>query len=126
MPTRRRVLAASASVLFLPFVDGPTAAASAGPLAASVAVDWQRTAARTIYVERGNPPPLGALYLAFTSLAVHDAALTAQRQGTHAAAAAVATAAHHVLREYFPASGAALDADFVSSLALVPDGKKKD
>src|SRR6478752_532961 len=93
MPTRRRVLAASASVLFLPFVDGPAATASAGPLAASVAVDWQRTAARTAYVERGNPPPLGALYLAFTSLAVHDAAMTAQKQGTQAAAAAVAAAA---------------------------------
>jgi len=126
MPTRRRVLAATASVLFLPLVDGPLAAASTGPLAASVAVGWQRSAARTIYVERGSAPALGALYLAFTSLAVHDAASKAQKQGTHAAAAAVATAAHDVLLEYFPASGVALDADLAASLARVPDGTKKD
>jgi hypothetical protein len=88
-------------------------------------MDWQRTAARTIYVERGSAPPLGGLYLAFTSLAVHDAASEAQRHGTHAAAAAVAVAAHDVLREYFPASGAALDADLTASLAKVPDGKKE-
>jgi hypothetical protein len=97
-----------------------------GPLASSVAVDWQRTAIRTVYVERASAPPLGGLYLAFTSLAVHDAAMKAQRHGTRAAAAAVAVAAHDVLRQYFPASGAALDADLVASLALVPDGDKED
>ena len=100
------------------------AASAAGPLASSIAVDWQRTAARTIYVERGTAPPLGALYLAFTSLAVHDAAREAQKHGTHAAAAAVAVAAHDVLLEYFPLSGA-LDADLAASLARVPDGKKE-
>jgi hypothetical protein len=94
--------------------------------AASVAVDWQRTAVRTVYVERGTAPPLGALYLAFTSLAVHDAAGKAKRYGSHAAAAAVAVAAHDVLTEYFPDSGAALDADLAASLALVPDGWKQD
>ncbi|MEP6631224.1 MAG: hypothetical protein ABJA89_12180, partial [Lapillicoccus sp.] len=76
MPTRRRVLGATASVLFLSLLDGPTAAAAptAGSLAAAVAVGWQRIAARTIYLERGSAPPLGGLYLAFTSLAVYDAA----------------------------------------------------
>ena len=128
MPTRRRTLAATA-VLLAPLLVVPLtapAASAAGSLASSIAVDWQRTAARTIYVERGTAPPLGALYLAFTSLAVHDAALEAQRHGAHAAAAAVATAAHDVLREYFPLSGAALDADLAASLAMVPNGKKED
>jgi hypothetical protein len=132
MSPRRRAAAASAllaPLLIIP-LTGPAspagAAAGGGPLASSIAVDWQRTAARTIYTERGSAPPLGALYLSFTSLAVHDAATEAQRQGSHAAAAAVAVAAHHVLRHYFSASGDALDADLDSSLAMVPDGKKED
>ena len=133
MPTRRRLIGASASALLIPLrvvpLAGPAATAgahpTAGPSAASIAVDWQRTAARTIWVERGTPVPLGALYLTFTSLAVHDAAKKAQRRGKHAAAAAVATAAHDVLREYFPASGAALDADLATSLAMVPNGRKE-
>ncbi len=105
---------------------GPAAtagAASAGrPLASSIAVDWTRTAVRTIFVERASAPPLGALYLSFTSLAVHDAAREGQRHGTHAAAAAVAQAAHDVLLEYFPLSASGLDADLAASLARVPDG----
>lgn len=129
MPTRPRV-AAAAAVLLSPLLvvplAGPAAQAADGPLAASIAVDWQRIAARTIYVERGTAPPLGALYLSFTSLAVHDAAREGQKHGAHAAAAAVATAAHDVLRKYFPLSGAALDADLIASLARVPDGKKED
>ena len=89
-------------------------------------MDWQRTAARTIYTERNTPVPVGTLYLAFTSLAVHDAARKAQRKGTHAAAAAVAQAAHDVLDHYLSASGDALDADLDTSLALIPDGAKED
>ena len=128
MPTRRRTLAATA-VLLAPLLVVPLTAPAAsadGSLASSIAVEWQRTAARTIYVERGTPPPLGSLYLAFASLAVHDAAREAQRHGSHAAAAAVATAAHDVLREYFSLSGDALDADLAASLAKVPDGTKQD
>jgi hypothetical protein len=56
---------------------------------------------------------------------VHDAARTAQRHGTHTAAAAVAVAAHDVLREYFPLSGGNLDADLAASLAMVPNGTKE-
>jgi len=132
MPSRHRAATASALVaplLALSLVGTlPSAHAdpAGGPLASSIAVSWQRTAIRTVYTEQGSPPPLGALYLAFTSLAVYDAALDAQRHGTQAAAAAVAVAAHDVLKEYFPTSGAALDADLSASLALVPDGTKQD
>ena len=130
MSSRRRAAAVSAvlaPLIVLPLA-GPatTAGAAGGPLAASIAVDWQRTAARTIYTERNTPVPVGTLYLAFTSLAVHDAASQAQRHGTHAAAAAVAQAAHDVLIEYLPLSADALDADLDTSLDMVPDGKKED
>ncbi|MCU1431498.1 MAG: hypothetical protein JWP95_603 [Actinotalea sp.] len=128
MSPRRRTVVAAAAVLLTPLLMVPVvgSAASAHPVASSIAVEWQRTANRTIYTEGGSAPPLGALYLAFTSLAVHDAASDAHRRGTHAAAAAVATAAHDVLVEYFPASATALDADLATSLAAVPDGRKQD
>jgi hypothetical protein len=102
-------------------------AAAEHPLASSIAVAWQRHALRTIFTETvpTPAPPVGATYLAFTSLAVHDAASEGQRNGMHAAAAAVAVAAHDVLYEYFPASRTRLDQDLAASLALVPDGKKQ-
>ena len=50
------------------------AAARAGTLAAAtVLLDWQTTAIRTVYTENAQPVPVGALYLGFTSLAVLDA-----------------------------------------------------
>jgi hypothetical protein len=132
MPTRRRAAAVAATLLapvLAVGLTGPAAVAETttgtGPLAASTAVAWQRTAARTIFTERGTAPPVGGLYLAFTSLAVHDAAVRAQKHGSHAAAAAVAVAAHDVLLEYFPLSVAGLDADLAASLAMVPDGAKE-
>ena len=83
-----------------------------GSLASAVAVEWQQTAIRTIFAETvpTPAPPVGAMYLSFTSLAVHEAARQAQRMGSHAATAAVAAAALDVLNEYFPASRAQLDA----------------
>jgi hypothetical protein len=129
MPTRRRVAAVAATLLapvLTVGLTGPAAVAETavgtGPLAAATAVAWQRTAVRTIYTERATPIPAGTLYLAFTSLAVHDAAVRAQRHGSHTATAAVAVAAHDVLLEYFPLSAANLDADLAASLAMVPDG----
>ena len=134
MSRHRATTATAASVLLAPLLVVPlsgAAVAAAGadtprPLASSVAVAWQRTAIRTVFSEAGTPPPIGSLYLAFTSLAVHDAAREGQRRGARAATAAVATAAHDVLRHYFPGSAAALDADLAASLALVPEGAKED
>jgi len=130
MPELRRArgtasFALLAPLLVAPVIGSATPAAAPGPPASAGAVSWQRTAARTVYNEAGSAPPVGALYLAFTSLAVHQAATEGQRHGTHAAAAAVATAAHDVLVEYFPASATNLNADLAASLAMVPNGKKE-
>jgi hypothetical protein len=138
MSSPRAAIVATASVLLAPLLVVPLASSTAvaggpatpRPLASSIAVSWQRTAIRTIYTPPApvvaKAPPDGALYLAFTSLAVYQAAREAQRHSTHAAAAAVATAAHDVLWKYFPASRGALDSDLDASLAMVPDGKQED
>jgi hypothetical protein len=91
---------------------------------ASIALDWQRTALRTMFVEPATPFPIPAspLYLGFSSLAVDDAVGTALGKGASASAAA-AVAAHDVLVAYFPASTTNLDADLTKSLAAVPNGR---
>lgn len=140
---RRTLVLLATSVLVLPLFStvadavpaggSRTARASAGPQddhikAAEAAVAWQRIAVRTIWTETSPlpAPPVGSMYLSFTSLAVHAAASEAQRRGRVAATAAVATAAHDVLWEYFPASRTNLDADLAATMARIPDGKKAD
>jgi hypothetical protein len=133
----RRPLAASASLLVglvplnlsgLPAAGSPSLAAvhSRTFPAAAVARDWQRTSIRTVYTEAVSPVPVGVLYLGFTSLAMYDAARTAQHRSHASATAALAVAAHDVLLEYFPASAANLDADLETSLQAVPDGPDKN
>lgn len=103
-------------------LSAPAGASSPPTQAAGTSVvhDWQRTSLRTIYP--AVPIPIGVLYLGFTSLAMHRAAVAAQRvHGSQAAA--VATAAHDVLAYYFGGASASLDADLASSLAAVPDGR---
>lgn len=142
-PLRRTLALLLTSVLALPLLatvadatsagSGRSARASADPQddhvkAAEAAVLWQRIAVRTIWTETlpTPAPPVGSMYLTFTSLAVHDAAGEAQRRGRVAATAAVATAAHDVLWEYFPGSRTNLDADLAATMARIPDGRKAD
>lgn len=134
---RRTLLALGTSLLVAPLLVVGTTAHTVAPAgkpharsaadhvkAAEAAVAWQRIANRTIYAEGALAPPAGALYLAFTSQAVYDAAREAQRRGRVAATAAVATAAHDVLYEYFPASRANLDRDLTAMMGTIPGGVK--
>jgi hypothetical protein len=91
---------------------------------ASIALDWQRTALRTMFkdTQPATPVPASALYLGFTSVAVDDAVGTALGKGA-SASAATAVAAHDVLVAYFPAFTTNLDADLTKSLAAVPNGR---
>ncbi|MEO8329564.1 MAG: vanadium-dependent haloperoxidase, partial [Candidatus Nanopelagicales bacterium] len=93
---------------------------------AQMVVDWQRIAMRTIYTDGLNPPPVGALYLGFTALAVNDAVHASLKRGNTDVEAAVAVAAHDVLREYFPASADNLSAALTASLSGIPDGAQKN
>jgi hypothetical protein len=127
----RAAVAAALITVPLASVVTPAAAPAAdgeGPLASSIAVDWQRTALRTIFTETTPTPapPVGAMYLSFMSLAMYDAARHSMAGGTHAAAAAVATAAHDVLWEYFPGSRASLDEELDESLARISDRREAD
>ena len=80
--------------------------------------------------------PASPLFFAFTSIAMHDAVAAIEgdfepyieqpRAHAHASPeVAAATAAHRVLRHYFPASAANLDADYAAFLADVPNGVGK-
>ena len=95
--------------------------------------EWNAIAVRTIATENATPVPASPLYLAFTSIAMHDAVATieggfepyTELPRPHANASpevAAATAAHHVLKYYFPNSAANLDADYAAFLADVPNG----
>lgn len=103
---------------------------------AAVVTEWSAIAQRTIFTENLTPVPASPLYFGFMSLAVYDAVVTiegryapyADQPRPHAnasAEAAVATAAYRVLNTYFPASGAALAADYAASLADIPNGVGK-
>ena len=123
---RRHLIAATAALSLTVVVGAAPTPAQPPPedveTGAEMAVAWQRIAVRTIYTEAMQAPPVGALYLAFTSLAVHDAARAAHGN-VNRSRAAVATAAHDVLEEYFATTSAAtLDADLAASLAAIPNG----
>jgi hypothetical protein len=100
--------------------------------AASV-LEWNVIAFRTVVVEGGQPPPVAQLYLGLVSTAVYNAVVTVEGGGTatvpqdrakaHASSdVAAATAAHDVLRHYFPGSASNLHADYRRFLATRPDG----
>jgi hypothetical protein len=75
--------------------------------------------------------------LSFAEVAVYDAVVAIEGGYQHyqlrlahlpeaSVDAAVATAAHHVLVHSFPAQQAALDSDYATALAAIPDGVVKD
>jgi hypothetical protein len=100
---------------------------------ADVVLDWNRIMLATI---AGQNPFAQARFAAITQLAVFEAVNACLRRyepylgtlnpppGTSPEAAAVA-AAHGVLKTYFPAAAASLDAARAQSLAAIPDGQAK-
>lgn len=128
----------TAAVAFSTLLLGPTAQAAPVRERADSAVitAWNAIAVRTIFTENLTPIPSSGLYFGFTSIAVFDAVVAIEggyqpyvyqgRAPAHASSkVAAATAAHRVLATYFPASAAALDADYTAFLAGVPDGSAK-
>jgi hypothetical protein len=111
-----------------------------GPTAdPTVITKWDEIAVRTVSVEGGKPPAVAQLYLGFMSAAVYDAVLATEGgYGSHggtfyghgrqhaSSPAAAATAAYRILGFYFPASAAALGADYHAWLTAIPHGRAKD
>jgi hypothetical protein len=133
--------------------SGRTAQADAATLAATPVIDWSNEARRAIVPagpggifgteNYGNKfPGEAGVYMAIVHAAIYDAALAIEGGYEPYAialtapldtspAAAIATAAHHVLVGLQPALGltlaqqAILDGDYASYLAAVPDGAAK-
>lgn len=123
--TSARPLAAAVVAVFL--LSNPAAGR------ADVVIDWNAIMQSTV---AGQNPFAQARLAAITQLAVFEAVNAISREyepylgtvdaprGASAEAAAV-TAAHVVLRHFFPGSAAALDAARIQSLAGIPDGQSK-
>ena len=105
----------------------------------AVITTWDAIAVRTVSVEAAKHPAVVQLYLGITSAAVYDAVVSIEggyapyggRLDVHgrrhaSSQAAAATAAYRILAFYFPASAAALAADYQTSLAAIPDGRAKE
>lgn len=116
---------------------GATGRTTAGDPAREAVAEWSATAVDTVETDAKRPVPETFLWHAFVSTTVYNAVVGIQggyapyRWDGHAprsasVPAAVATAAHHVLLEHFPASKARLDTAYAASLAKVPQGREKD
>ncbi len=118
-------LLAPAATSGMPASDRPPRTRHSGSTeSAQVVLDWERVSFATVYP--ATPIPSGVPVLGFTSLAMHRAATSSAERSDSSETAAVATAAHDVLLHYYPGAAAALDAQLVTSLAAVPDGRAED
>ena len=114
----------------------PIGAQAATPASPGSVIAWNGIARRAAIQVAGQTTAHAIASIAFAQAAVYDAVVAIeggyQPYQVHLAQlpdasldAAVATAAHHVLIHYFPSQQAALDADYATALAAVPDGATK-
>jgi hypothetical protein len=127
-PMLKRFHSVAAAAMVMPLLLGTAVTARADAV-----LDWNVTMMTTL---AGLSPFATQRYAAITQLAVFEAvnAITGDYEpylGTMNAApgasadAAVAVAAHDVLRTYFPAKAAALDAALAASLSAIPESQAK-
>ena len=137
-PSRR--FAAALSLVICLAVTTPVAAApSASGANAAVITNWNQIAVTTL-ANTVTPPggsPTHFIYFAFTHLAMHNAVngITGKYElyqwDEHAnqsasPEAAAAAAAHRILSFYFPAQAGTLNTHLATSLAGIPDNKRKE
>jgi hypothetical protein len=101
---------------------------------ADVVLDWNEI---MVTVVQNQPPPFQNRFAAIAQLAVFEAVnavvgdyqpylSTVNRMPGASGEAAASSAAHAVLKNYFPGRAAFLDAERTKSLASIPDGPAKD
>lgn len=130
------VLVAFAALVVPSLAYRPVSAQAATSASSASVIAWNGIARRTAIQVAGQTTAHAMTSIAFAQAAVYDAVVAIEggyqpyqvRLGQLPDAsldAAVATAAHHVLVHYFPTQQAAVDADYASALAAVPDGAAK-
>ena len=147
--TRARLVLVSVTATLVVAGTVPFASAAAAGESATMLLQWNERAIVAIHnpptgtpTGAGQTPPVGSLHLAMVQAAVYDAVNAIDRghepylrglpraSRSASKAAAVATAAHHVLVGLVPALApdvkARLDADYASSLATIPNGSRKN
>ncbi|MFK5635854.1 vanadium-dependent haloperoxidase [Ornithinimicrobium sp. LYQ103] len=139
---RRTVLSRLTALTAVGLLAVAPAAAAPGPKGPPVTdnpaavLDWNAVAFRTVVTEGGQPPQVAQFYLGLVSTAVYNAVVTVEGGGTatvpqppakvHASSdVAAVTAAHDVLRHYFPSSASTLAANYRTFLASRPNGVGK-
>lgn len=111
----------------------PVGAAPAGPQAV---LAWNAIMIRTVITNGQQSPPASFVYGAYAQTAVYNAVVAIEggyepyksdlaRNPNASVEAAVATAAHDVLVQYFPAQQGVLDGDYTTALAAISDGPAK-
>ncbi len=113
-------------------------AVASPPVARADAVlDWNGYAASAIVGGAGMPPPRGLIRLAMVHVAIYDAvnaiagypftpyAVTPNVVTPASPDAATDAAAHDILVALYPGQQAVLDAEYATSLTLIPDGPAK-
>ena len=130
------VLVALAALVTPTLAQHPISAQAATPASPAAVITWNGIARRTAIQVAGQTTAHAMTSIAFAQAAVYDAVVAIEggyqpyqvrlaQLPDASLDAAVATAAHHVLVHYFPAQQAALDADYATALAAVPDGAAK-
>jgi hypothetical protein len=130
------VLVALAALTTPTFAHHPISAQATTPASSAAVITWNGIARRAAIQVAGQTTAHAMTSIAFTQAAVYDAVVAIEggyqpyqvrmaQLPDASLDAAVATAAHHVLVHYFPAQQAALDADYATALAAVPDGAAK-
>jgi hypothetical protein len=130
------VVVAFAALVTPTFARYPIGESVVAPSSPAAVITWNGIARRTAIQVAGQSTAHAMASIAFVQAAVYDAVVAIEggyrpyqvrleRLPDASLDAAVATAAHHVLVHYFPAQQAALDADYATALAAVPDGPAK-
>lgn len=135
---KTRTLLVLGALMLLLALPGTLRVRAAPPTASSpdAVIHWNEIAQRAIMQVAKQSVPQSSIYFAFPSAAVYDAVVAIEggyqpykldlkpRPGA-SVDAAVAAAAHDTLVHYFPDQKVALDADYTTALAAIPDGTAK-